>query len=163
MLTKDAQSNCIDQPGITTSLPIRMPTPKINKVIINDQTLTTINLAVIITSREVGNASNSFAVWSENSRPNTQIVMIENKIMPPAATACARKPKKDAQSAVPVNICALVLISPMDFAASGSFKMIMNNPPANGAMQNPIAVNNGTLERIILRVSTPRAEEKLFI
>src|SRR5689334_21534525 len=91
------------------------------------------------------------------------MVIIENKIIPPAATACARKLKKDVQSAVPVSIWAFALFNPIDFTASGFFRMIMKSPPANGAMQKPMAVKIGTFERIILSVSAQRAEEKLFI
>src|SRR5512138_1579946 len=80
MPTKDAWNSSMDQPGITTSVPTRMPIPRINRVMINDQTATTMNLAVTIVSRAVGNASSSLTVWSENSRPNTHIVMMENKI-----------------------------------------------------------------------------------
>src|SRR5690349_16702180 len=91
------------------------------------------------------------------------MVMIEKRTIPPAAIAWARNPKKDGQSAVPVSICAFVVIRPSDLAASGSFRITMKSPPANGAMQNPMAVNSGTLERVIFKVSENRAAEKLVI
>src|SRR5512147_2456092 len=89
--------------------------------------------------------------------------MIENRIIPPAATACARKPKREGQSAVPVSSCAFVVINPRDLAASGSFKMTIKSPPASGAIEKPMAVTSGTFERNIFNVSIQSAEENSVI
>src|SRR5258706_10141050 len=91
------------------------------------------------------------------------MVILENNIPPPRATPGARIPKKVAQSATPAISCALALINPMDFAASGSFKIIIIRPPINGTNVNPSVVKNGIFERRAFRVSAQRAEKKLFM
>src|SRR5215204_3793001 len=86
-----------------------------------------------------------------------------NRIAPPTATACARTLKNVGQSATPASSWALALINPILRAASGSFMMIINKPSTSGAIENPIAVKSGTLERRILRISVQSAEEKEFM
>ena len=56
------RSNSVDQPGISTRLPMIKPMKKINTVNINVQTAMIINFAATIVSREVGNASSSLTV-----------------------------------------------------------------------------------------------------
>src|SRR5215216_1069355 len=82
---------------------------------------------------------------------------------PPTAVAWASILNNVDHSAVPAVSWAFALMSPIERAASGSFKMIMKSPPTNGAMENPIAVRSGTLDRRILTASVKRAAEKLFI
>ena len=76
------------------------------------------------------------------------------------AVACDCILKNEDQSAEPAVNCAFVLINPIVFAASGSLRMIMNNPPTSGAMENPSAVKNGTVDLRIFKNSIHNAEIK---
>lgn len=156
------RSNAADQPGIPTILPISSPNPKTNKVRPNDHMAMTINFAPTIASRDVGNANISFAVRSENSRPKTQVVMMPKTTILPTDIPCETK-SKNADHSVPVIIkWAFWLISPIERAAAGSFRMSMNKPPTRGAREKPSVVKSGSFERQAFSVSTHNEDKKLF-
>ena len=69
--TNPVRRRSADQPEIVTKVPITSPKAKMNSDRTNVDITNTTNFAAIIASREVGSANNSFAVRSENSRPNT--------------------------------------------------------------------------------------------
>ena len=69
------------------------PVMRITMVCAPDQTATTMNFARRMLERGTGTASMSLRVPSANSRPNTQLMIRQNKKKPPAAIIMANKPR----------------------------------------------------------------------
>src|SRR4026209_508857 len=84
---KDCHASCLVQPGMSTKLPTTRATKYIHMEVTKTHAEMINNFAVTITSRDVGNAIKSLAVWSENSRPKIQAVTMENTMTPPIAMA----------------------------------------------------------------------------
>ncbi len=67
-------------------------------------------------------------------------------------------PRWVGQSATPATSWALALIRPIERAASGSLRMIMNTPLTTGRIRNPSPVSSVTVERRAFKNSAHNAD-----
>ncbi len=74
--TTPAAAACIDQPDRASTAPSSRPPAAVPAASTRAQAAARVNLAATMAEREAGRASKSLAVWSLNSRPNSQMAIM---------------------------------------------------------------------------------------
>src|SRR5574341_722311 len=112
------QKTCGGTCGRPSAAPIKRVTRQVITVSAVDHTATTTYLLNTIAEREVGNASKSFTVRSEYSRPNTQLAMRPKRTMPPAPLAWSLLDKKGSRKSSDTHDLRAVLSRPSSTASA---------------------------------------------